>query len=219
MTSTRIITLGPNDIDRVADLEVCTFDTTIQASRDTILKRMALGHVMIGLEDGGQLAGAVAMSYGRFDPADQSSFPTSEKELSLQSVPAAFNAAYIYSRGIHPAYQGRGYSKLLVNTAWTWAKDAGCAYVVGNPRTASYAGSDPNSSCENIPPRPRFKAAIDRYLAGGPYPSLDELLEDPSLLYFSHLPGATFHWIIPGFAPHDMASGGIRIIVYARLTE
>lgn len=211
----QLITIGPEDIDRMMELEVASFDPSIQATRETILERLAMGHRMYGLDENGFLAAAVACSYARFDPDDLASFPKNEDDFSTQPVPDDYNAVFIYSRGVHPTRQGTGYSKTLVNKALSQAIADGCTYAVGNPRTASYAGSDPGSQHESIPANPRFRAAIDRYLAGGAFPSHEELMLDPSLVYFSHVPGCKFHWILPNFAPHDRASGGIRVIVYA----
>jgi GNAT superfamily N-acetyltransferase len=219
MKSAAFVELGPSNIDRLVEFEVECFDPTIQASRETILKRLELGHQILGLEDDGELIGAVAYSYAYFDPHDRSQFPKNETDFGLQPIPPNYNAQFIYSRGVHPKFQGRGASKRLVGAAMQRAKRDGCQYVVGNPRTAAYAGSDPSSRHEVVAQQPRFKAAIDRYVQGGTYPSIDELLLDPSLAYFSHLPACRFHWIIPNFASHDKASGGIRVIVYVPLGE
>ena len=213
----RITMLGPDDTDWIIKLEQRSFIPALQATRQMMLRRFEFGHLMYGLIEGNELVGMLGVSYGRFDPDDFGSFPRTEHEYGMQAVPANYNAVFTYNLEVEPSSRGREHSKALFQAAIDRAKREGCAYGIGCSRIPSYAGSDPQNTQEAFPHSPEFKDSIDRYLQGGPFPTLAELTKDPLLALYYRLgepAQCKFHWIIPNFATHDHASGGIRVILY-----
>ena len=219
MPEPTLITLTAADADRIVELERRSFIPCLQATTETVLKRFRLGHYMFGLEHEGRLVGMVSFCYGHFDPSERESFPKTVKELCLQVVPKEYNAVYIYNLEVEPEHRGRRNATLFIRAAMKKAKEDGCIQAVANARIPSYAGSRPEDRQENISLQPALKAAIDRHLAGGPFPTTDELLLDPLLSLYHHVSGCEFIWIIPDMAPEDIATGGIRVIAWLDMAE
>ena len=108
MSDYDIVAAGPADIDPIMELEVKAFDPELQASRQTVLDRFALGHHMLvaRLRDpgqGGRLVGQISFSFIRFSPDDPSSYPTTFKAHSSQPVLPDANTVCLYSLGVDPA--------------------------------------------------------------------------------------------------------------------
>ena len=107
MSDYDIVAAGPADIGPIMDLEVKAFDPELRASRETVLKRFALGHHMLVArltdpDEGGRLVGQIGFSFIRFSPDDPSAYPTTFKAHSSQPVPPDANTVCLYSLGVDP---------------------------------------------------------------------------------------------------------------------
>ncbi len=199
------IRLGPRDVDRIVLLERASFAPSLQADRDTVLKRFRLGHTMIGACESNRLVGLVSFSYARFSPQDREGFPGTFREFSMTPVPPDYNAVFLYNLEVNCARRGRGHARLLLCEALNQAKAAGCTYAVGDGRISSYRGAQ---ECvqERVKQKTGLKDSIDRYLDGGPFPSTEEFLSDPTLALYHRWTGCSFRWILPDFFPEDHAA-------------
>jgi GNAT superfamily N-acetyltransferase len=219
--SARLVALTEADIERIIGLERKSFIPSLQVDVETLRQRFALGHQMIGLEQGPDLVGMISFSYRYFDPHDRDTFPYAEREFGLLPVPTDYNALFMYNFEVAPGSRGRAFPKLLFLAALERASRDGCKFAVACPRIPSYAGSHEYPQ-ESVEQRPEVKAAIDRQVRGERYPALDELLKDPLLALYYRLGQVVrcrFHWVIPQFAPYDHASGGIRILLYGEIPD
>lgn len=208
----RLVTLGPQDIDRVMELERDAFDATIQARPETVLRRMEMGHQLLGAEIDDRLVGAIGFSTTTLGPEDFSGIPTTFKEYSTQSVPAGADTVCIYSLGIVPRARSLSCARLLIDSAFDHGRVHGMARVVADGPMPSFAGN------EQVRPRPEVRAMVERYLATGEFPSRSDFLKDPVLALYARLTGCDFVRLIEGFLPEDEASGGWRVLLHRRLS-
>ena len=216
MNTLTIVDLGLKDIKRIMQTERLSFIPAIQASEESVRLRLRLGHIMLGAEMAGRLVGKICFSYANFSPNDFEGFPKTFQEFSHQPRPERHNSVFVYNLDVIPSYRGDKASSLLLRTMFERVKKDGCAYLICDGRPSSYNGSDAKE--EQVRQNPDFKAAIDRFLAGGPFPTDKELMKDPTLaLYIRVAGGAKFLWVIPDFLPEDKPAGGIRVIMYKEL--
>ncbi len=218
-SSPRLTELSPADADRIVDLERRSFIPALQVARETVLARFQLGHHMLGIQQDDRLIAMASFSYCRIDPLDFGTFPKTLKELCLQPTPRDFDSALLYNLEVEPQSRGQLHWQTLFRAALQRAVSAGCRQGFANARVPSYAGSDPRFPQERVAHRPDVRAAIDAYLAGGPFPGDEILIKDPLLAIYRRLTGCKFLWIVPNFAPDDTATGGVRVIMYLDLAE
>lgn len=207
----RLVNLGPRDIDRIMELEQAAFDTTIRARPETVLKRMSMGHQLLGAKIDDQLVGAIGFSTTTLGPDDFSGVPTTFKEYSTQTVPAGADTVCIYSLGIVPKARSLSCARLLIDSAFDYGRVHGMARVIADGPLPSFAGN------EQVRPRPEVRRMIERYLATGEFPSRSDFLKDPVLALYARLTGCDFVRLIEGFLPEDLASGGWRVLLHRRL--
>jgi GNAT superfamily N-acetyltransferase len=205
-------------MERIVALERRAFAPALQADRDMVRRRFALGHIMYAVQDGEDLHGLISYSYARFSPEDREGFPRTFRDFSTLPVPRDFNAAFIYNLEVDPAARGGRAAPVLVRTVLDRAKRDGCTWAVADGRPSSYRGSMPCAQ-ERVQHDPEFARAIDGHLRGGPFPSRAQLLRDPTLALYHRLTGCEFLWVLPDFVPEDGAAGGMRVILYGNLTE
>ncbi len=216
MNTFTIVTLGLKDIERIMHTERLSFIPAIQASEESVRLRLHLGHIMLGAEMAGKLIGKICFSYANFSPNDFEGFPKTFQEFSHQPRPERYNTVFVYNLDVIPNYRGGKAASLLIRAMFERAKKDGCTYVVVDGRPSSYNGSVAKE--EQIRQNPELKAALDSYLAGGPFPTDEILLTDPTLAFYIRVAGGgKFLWIIPGFLPEDKPAGGIRIIGYKEI--
>ncbi len=211
-----ITKLGKEHLESIIYLERNSWIPFAQADKETILKRFGLGHIMIGVLEDDELTGMISFSYSNFSPDDYEKFPKGFGEFSSQEPSENYNSAFIYNLSILPKERGRYYAQMLIREALETARNKGCEYAVADGRCPSYNGSS-GFEQENVKQRIEFKEAIDRYLGGGPFPEKEELLKDPTLAFYHRF--GEFLWIMPDFLPEDKPSGGIRVIIYKKLSE
>jgi len=127
---------------------------------------------------------------------------------------ADYNAAFVYNLDVHPHYWGTLCARKLITAMLKRAKSDRCQYAVVDGRPSSYCGTD----WEKVAQNPTVRAAIDRYLSGGDFPTDSELTRDPTLGFYrlvcmsNKVPERRFLWIIPNFLPEDKATNGLRVI-------
>ena len=75
-----------DDLPRIVAVETKSFVPDVRVSEECLRKRLELGHIMYGAEDGNELVGMVAFLYADFDPNDWESFPKTQATLSMQAM-------------------------------------------------------------------------------------------------------------------------------------
>src|SRR3989338_11449940 len=165
-----ITQLHEGNIEEILDLERGSFIPQLQAEKSTILKRLGLGHSILGNYEGNDLVAMVSYLYTNFNPRDPSTFPKTHKDFSLQPIPENPNAVVIISLGIKPERRARGLAQELLKAVGEEAKKHGCLYGVADGRCPSYNGSPQ----EDIKQNPEFKNIIGQYLNKGIVPSQED---------------------------------------------
>ncbi|MDQ6798713.1 MAG: hypothetical protein M3011_11990 [Actinomycetota bacterium] len=207
-----LVELGPDDIDRIMELETAVFDVSIRADRSTVLHRFSLGHGMSGAEDAtGRLVGAIGFSPANLGGPDFERLPATFKEYSTQAVPGDAGTLCIYTLGVAPTARGISSPRPLINAAFEYGRRAGLRDVVADGPLPSLAGSD------QVRPRSGVRSMIDRYLETGELPGQKAFLQDPVLALYSRLTGCRFVKLLPEFLPEDTASAGWRVLLHRDL--
>lgn len=211
-----LLQAGTVGLKLLVELENNSWVPELQASRDTILKRLELGHIMLCVPDSERrkIIGKICFLYNNFDPEKSYKFPKKFSEFSSMPKLNFFNAAFVYDLDIEHNYRDGGkLARFLVHEAIKRAKKDGCKYIVGDGRCPSYNGSKIEGLKQNI----CFKRAIDEYIEKEIFPQQKDFLLDPTLAFYHRVTGCKFLWIIPDFIPEDKASGGIRVILYKEI--
>ena len=217
MSEYDIVAAGPADIGPVMDLEVKAFDPELQASRETVLKRFALGHHMLVARlrdpaENGRLVGQIGFSFIRFSPEDPSAYPTTFKAHSSQPVLPDANTVCLYSLGVDPTARQVILFRDLLESALELGREAGMVHAVADGQLPSFNGN------EQVKARPEIRRMVERFLATGAMPADAEFLHDPALAMYRRLTGCRFYKLLPDFIPEDTASGGWRVLLYRILT-
>lgn len=209
--------LDAADLSAIMMLERASFEPAIQASDESVRKRLELGHIFLGVRnEQGKLIGKICFSYTHFSPDRPEDFPRTFKIFSHLPMATGYNAAFVYNLDVHPRYRRTSCARGLISAMIERSTLDGCRYVVVDGRPLSYNGSERDKVAQN----PVVKAAIDRYLSGGGFPTDRELTTDPLLgLYRLMSPTGQFLWIIPDFLTEDEATGGLRVIRYIDLSD
>lgn len=211
-------TLTVADLGRIVALEEVCFIPPVRASEERIRKRLELGHIMVGVEDQGALVGVVSFSFAPFSPDDYDQFPKTHEQLSTQPMLKQADAVFVYNLALDPAHRSLRLARSLLRVAAEGGDAHGCTFAVGNSRMPSYAGSQDYPQ-ESVPASPVVRIAVDKYLAGGAFPSSEQLCHDPLLRFYHRLTGTSFLWLQTEFCPEDRASGGMGMVLYGRLDE
>ena len=208
--------LTPHDIEDIMALERASWHEEVRATRDTVLNRLDMGHIMMGVRETGVLRGMTCFSYARMDPLAAETLPATF--IGFSSVPTTddFNVAFGYSLNIHPDYRGSPLLLTLLLAGYEQMKLDGVQFMFGDGRCPSYNGSDDEH--EHVPQRLAFKAVIDRYMRTGIFPSTTELIQDPHLRYFHRVMACEFVAILPDFLPSDIPTGGFRVMYRRQIT-
>lgn len=213
--SMNIIQLSKSDIDAIVSLEEICFEACLRASRETLLSRFELGHIMLGLYVDDTLVGVASFSYRWFASKEETKkFADHDwRPFYRMKMTDIFNTVLIYNVELHPSYRGAEYIYYLLNTMMERAATDGCQFLIGISRIPSYNGDALN----RIAAKPMLKEAVDFYLDGGPFPSEKVLSLDPLLLLYRHIGNCEVLTLIEGYVPEDKPSGGKRAIVYTKL--
>jgi ribosomal protein S18 acetylase RimI-like enzyme len=206
-----IVDLRKENIDEIIDLEKRSWIPELQASRETILRRLQNGHIFLGVRVAGTLIGKICFAPAQFDPSDRSSFPNTFDEYSNQGRHERPNAVFAYNIDVDPAYRGQGHATALLNAMVERSRNDGYVYLVGSGRPSSYEGSS-SSGHEYVAKETRLKDAIDRYLAGDPFPTDEEFCLDKTLALYKSTMNCRFLWVTREFLAADKPSGGLSVI-------
>lgn len=211
----RVAELARHDLPAINLLEKACWPVELQARPDLLLSRFDSGHTMIGAWIENHLLGLIAYRHVTFYPDDIEAFPKNFVEFASGQRQDEFNAVYGYNMSVHPEMRGSGLIRNLLTGAIDRVRAEGCRYIVGDGRCPSYNGGE--ESGKIIRQSPVFKAAIDRYMQGGAFPTMEEFLADPALRFFHRTMHCRFVLVLPDFFPGDQASGGYRVIYCAEL--
>jgi len=211
-----ITRLDFDDLETVSRYEHTAWPASIQASRQTFLKRFEFGHFMLGIWRHEQLIGLASWRRGWFDPTNKLAFPQTFDEFSNAPNAEPYNAVFAYNLSIRPDQRGTEMTRALIMAVIDFAKQDHCHYLVGDGRCPSYNGS--NTSTEHIAYSSKFKVAIDHQLQLGEAPTLEDYLADPILRFYYRMLDCTFLWTMQDFIPGDVSSGGHRVIFYKSLS-
>jgi len=210
--------LTVEDLPDIARVETQSFVAGARVDATQLRRRLELDHIMLGIYENDELVGMIVFLLAKFDSSNQASCLRSQVELSSQLNQPGANAGFIYNLAIVPEHRRLRRARQLYRAATASIAAAGCDYVVGAVRVPSYRGSQAGPQ-ENIPHSPRLAGAIDRFLAGGDFPSPEDFCCDPLLAFHQRMSGGKFLWILPEFEPHDEASGRMYVVQYARAAE
>lgn len=174
---------------------------------------------MIGsINNSGDLVGLSAFGYSNVDIENLESFPRTFEEFSTTRTPQKFNSSFAYNLSVIPQEKGREHARELIKQTLIESKNRGCQYTFGDARCSSYNGST-NSIHEHIEKQPIFRKAIDNYISGGNFPTIEQLTVDPTLKFYRRHLKCEFPWIIKDFIPTDVPSGGYRVILRVDLNR
>lgn len=206
----RVAELTRHDLPAIHLLEKACWPSELQATPAVLESRFDSGHTMIGAWQGNQLRGLIAYRHVMFNPDDAKAFPKNFVEFATGLRQREFNAVYGYNMSVHPLARGSKLIHQLLSGAIDKVRAQGCRYIVGDGRCPSYNGG---VECgKKIKQSTAFRAAIDRYMSSGAFPSMTEFLADPTLRFFHRTMRCRFLWVLPDFFPGDLASGGYRVI-------
>jgi len=212
VTSARgLVPLGTQDIDLIMDVERRAFESAMQADEHTVLRRLALGHSVLGIRGpDGHLLGTIGYSSLHLgDTCD--GLPPRFKEYSLQVVPPDPDTYCIYSLGVAPEARNLACSRLLLGTVFADGRRRGFRRVIGDGSIPSLRGND------QVAPRPEIREMIDRYQRTGRFPEQHEFLRDPLLAFYQRIVHCRFVKLMPDFLPEDAASEGWRVLLESTL--
>jgi len=225
--SLEVVELGKDDAKEIRELEEKAWIPELQADRETIERRLELGHTIFGLRFGEKLIGKTAFCYSNFDPKkspEEQNFPQNFKEFSSIPKPEQFNAAFFYDLDVDPEFRGEIPAKTLIDAAVVRVTQKGCRYGVADVRVPSYNGSL-GFEQERRPQKPEFKKVIDKYVDPDKkivpiaQEDLDFMYLEPTMRFYHQMTGAIPLWIAKDFIPQDEPSGGFRIIAYRELKK
>jgi len=207
--------LEEKEIDQILALEAKCFTPSLRASRETLVQRFSLGHIMLGLYVEERLVGVASFSYRWFgSKEDTKAFAEDEWRPFYQlQMPKVFNTVLIYNVELLPSRRGRVQVYTLLNAMMQRAFEDGCQHLIGISRIPSYNGDAFN----HIAQKPLLKAAVDRYFSGGERPGEKVLEQDPLVMLYKNIGNCEVLTLVNDYLPEDRPSGGIRAIVYTEL--
>ena len=211
--------LSTAEIARICQLESKIWIPALQAPRETILKRLGMGHQILAIEEKDDLLGMIAWRYSAYSGADSPDrFPRKFDAFSTEGSCEATDArsAFIYSLGVKAGSRTRGTGKYLLQRAFDRIRAFGVNEIFVDARLPSYKGSS-QSPHETIEFNPAFKEAIDRYFTGNIFPGAEELALDPIVRFY--LKNGFRPWLILKDFINDQHSGNMRIICRINLEQ
>ena len=212
---THIAALSSKDIDDILILEEACFAPCLRATRETLLSRFDLGHIMLGLYVEESLVGMASFAYKWFASKEETKqFAQDEwRPFYQMKMSDTYNTVLIYNVELLPSKRGIQHIYTLLNAMMKRAAEDGCKFLIGVSRIPSYNGDPYN----NIAIKPELKTAIDFYLSGGSIPSNKTFLQDPLILLYKHIGNCEVLTLATDYLPEDRPSGGVRAIVYTKL--
>ncbi len=211
--------LTESDIDLICDLETETWIPELRAPKETILKRLSLGHKMLAVGSRDKLSGMVAWRYDVFSLKDAAdNFPQHFSEFSNQkSLPKSeAKSAFIYNLGARPSARKQGVGSALLQYAFETIRNDGVKQVFVDSRIPSYQGSD-HGGFEKFVPENDVAETVNRSLSQNFVSEKESLLVDPVLRFYAA--NGFSPWLMKNEFIQDKSSGNIRIICYINLEQ
>jgi len=206
-----IVAMGPEKIDAIMELEAVAFDPAIQASREKVERRFALGHQMLGAVHDGRLVGTIAFSATEFSPDALDDIPRTFDAYSTQPVPADANTLCLYSIGVLQDSRGLACTPPLIRAALDAGRSQGLVAGTADGPLPSLNGND------QVRAKPEIRRLVENFVATGAMPPAGEFLHDPVIALYTRLTGCRVLALLPDFIPEDTASGGWRALLYVDL--
>lgn len=200
--------VGAADIDAVMELEAVAFTPQMQAGRDKVLRRFAMGHHMLGAFHQGRLVGSIAFSFMRFSPDAVDRLPRTFAAYSTQPVPEDADTLCIYSLGVVASARGLACTPPLIRASLDMARAQGLRAGTADGPLPSLNGND------QVRPKPAVRRLVDDFVRTGIMPPQEDFLQDPVLALYARLTGCHVIALLPDFIPEDTASGGWRALLY-----
>jgi len=211
--------LNESDINLICELEKETWIPQLRASKQTILKRLCLGHKMLALGNHDKLSGMVAWRYDSFSlKHGVDNFPQDFGEYANQkslNKPEA-KSAFIYNLGVRPSARKQGVGSALLQYAFEKIRSEGIKQVFVDSRIPSYQGSD-HGGFEKFIAENEVAEAVNKSLSQNFVSEKKTLLVDPILRFYAA--NGFSPWLIKNEFIHDKSSGNIRIICYINLEQ
>ncbi len=215
--------LVSENIDSILRVESKSFIPPLQATRDTILKRLGEGHTYLGAFGGngdGEMTGIASFRSGYFSTDFRdflNQYHNFKQWVDGESIEKG-NALLIYNLGVVPTQRNGIFAKSLIDKIIELGRLNGKEFVAGDGRIPSYNGSN-YPGYEFIKQNPEVKKAFDDYLNHGGNLSKSKVTQDKLLGFYlrvfpnANILGATG----PKFIPEDVPAGGHRVILYERI--
>ena len=204
------------DIPALADLEAAAWPEALQAKEDLIRHRFTLGHMMMVVDAGRYLAGAVYFVSTSETPFDAARFPRSFAQFSSVTRSMPVNSVYAYNFCVHPAHRGERFLRQAIGAATLAFRQTGASWLFGAGRCPSYAGSA-GEGPGKVSADAEFRAAIDGWAQTGQMPELAMLIRDPILRFYYRMFNCRFLHLARDFMPEDVSSGGHAVTFVQRL--
>ncbi|MCW4023046.1 MAG: GNAT family N-acetyltransferase [Candidatus Bathyarchaeota archaeon] len=211
--------LTESEIDIICDLEKETWIPELRASKETILKRLSLGHKMLALGSRDKLSGMVAWRYDSFSLKDgPDKFPKDFTEYVNQKslVEPEAKSAFIYNLGVRSSGRKQGVGSALLQYAFEKIRSEGIKQVFVDSRIPSYQGSD-HWGFEKFIAENEVAKTVNRSLSQNFVSKKETLLVDPILRFYAA--NGFSPWLIKNEFIQDKSSGNIRIICYINLEQ
>jgi hydroxyacylglutathione hydrolase len=211
--------LTESDINLICELEKETWIPELRASKQTILKRLSLGHKMLALGTRDKLSGMVAWRYDSFSLKDSpDKFAPDFNEYANQKSlykPEA-KSAFIYNLGVRFSGREQGVGSALLQYAFETIRTDGINQVFVDSRIPSYQGSV-HGGFEKFTPENEVTETVNKSLSQNFVPEKETLLIDPVLRFYTT--NGFNPWLIKNQFIQDKSSGNIRIICYINLQQ
>lgn len=211
--------LSESDINLICELEKEAWIPELRASKETILKRLRLGHKMLALGNDNKLLGMISWRYDGFSIKDDlSKFPKDFYEFSLKkSAPEPrARSAFIYNLGVRGSARKQGIGSSLLQWAFEIIRNDGIEQVFVDSRIPSYKGSN-YGELENVSPANEFTETVNSYFSQSSISEKEKLSVDPILRFYTA--NGFRPWLIRNEFIRDKSSGNIRIICYINLEQ
>jgi len=213
--------LKGKDIAQILEVERRAFIPSIQATEEVIRERLNKEHIYLGVGEGIELTGTLAMRFARFTPnfadfvrRNPKFFHYAEKWNEQNA-----NAVFIYSLGVVPEHRNGRSARSLLQGAFYIAKQRGMDFLVGDARVPSYNGSTQNPQHEQFERNEELHRAIDNYFKTGRLPKR-ELMEQDHVIgfYLTTFPQSRILGITrENFWKGDEPCGGHMVIGYVEV--
>lgn len=212
--------LDPRNMDEIKGIERSAFIPAIQTTEIAIRRRLNMGHVYLGINEGADLVGTLAFGFSHFFPNFRNfckKNPSFEAYAERINDPYA-NAIFVYSLGIIPRHRNGVGARKLIKRVLEIATNSGMEFLVGDARIPSYNGSD-NLPYEQFKKNDELHKAVDEYFRTGILPPRELIEQDPVAGFYLRIfpEGKVLGITDSKFWQGDEPCGGHMVIEYLKL--